>query len=83
MVILSYLSPPLFCVQAKVFPFNGDLYLSIGTAVWRKDHLNGGNDAIADSVDDWPRTYQEGWFKVIVETLKQRLKPTAHILAGE
>lgn len=54
----------LWVPQAKVFPFNGDLYLSIGTAVWRKDHLGSGVDAIADSIDDWPRAYQEGWFKV-------------------
>lgn len=50
--------------QAKVFPFNGDLFLSIGTAVWKKDHRASGSEQLADAVDDWPNTYQEGWFKV-------------------
>eukprot|EP00903_Cladosiphon_okamuranus_P014491 g13442.t1 len=49
---------------AKVFPFNGDLFLSIGTAVWKKDHRGSSSDQLADAVDDWPKTYQEGWFKI-------------------
>eukprot|EP00903_Cladosiphon_okamuranus_P013295 g12393.t1 len=49
---------------AKVFPFNGDLFLSIGTAVWKKDHRASGNDQLADAVDNWPKTYHEGWFKI-------------------
>ncbi|CAN0367471.1 unnamed protein product [Pylaiella littoralis] len=50
--------------SAKVFPLNGNVYLCIGTSVWRKDHLNGSNDVLADSVDNWPLTYQAGWFKI-------------------
>eukprot|EP00903_Cladosiphon_okamuranus_P014488 g13439.t1 len=49
---------------AKVFPFNGDLFLSIGTALWKKEHRFSGSDQLADAVDDWPKTYVEGWFKV-------------------
>lgn len=60
----------LFCVQANVFPRNGNLYLSIGTSVWWKEDLKGNNDALADSIDNWPLIFKDGWSKVTAVTVK-------------
>eukprot|EP00903_Cladosiphon_okamuranus_P011392 g10735.t1 len=49
---------------ARVFPFNGHLFLFIGTAVWKKEHRFTGSDELVDTVDKWPKMYQEGWFKI-------------------
>ncbi|CAM9997983.1 unnamed protein product [Pylaiella littoralis] len=50
--------------SANVFPRNGNLYLSIGTSVWWKEDLKGNNDALADSIDNWPLIFKDGWSKI-------------------
>lgn len=48
----------------KVFPFNSDTYLAIGTAVWRKEERNADDNALVAVAADWTAVHLPGWQKV-------------------
>lgn len=43
------------------FPYLGDFYMSVGTAVWRKRHRNRGDDTLKQAVNDWSKLYVDSW----------------------
>ena len=46
------------------FPFNGNFYFSVGTAVWQKKHRDPGDPQLEQATDDWPKMYLDEWEKV-------------------
>ncbi|KAF3069675.1 hypothetical protein GL218_07891 [Daldinia childiae] len=46
------------------FPYKGDFYLSVGTAVWRKRHIFPHESTLTQSVGNWPKLYRNDWERI-------------------
>ncbi|KAG0230121.1 hypothetical protein BGW42_001146 [Actinomortierella wolfii] len=46
-----------------LFPYKGDLCLSVGQAVWRRNHRTDQTDR-AKAIDNWPDMYEDNWNKI-------------------
>ena len=50
--------------QVHFFPFNGDFYLAVGTAVWKKAHRSDRDPQLSSAVDHWPKMFVDEWTKI-------------------
>lgn len=48
-------------VRVHMFPYKGDFYLSVGTAVWKKAHIADQDPALKSAVNNWPGLYVKDW----------------------
>ncbi|KAI9647307.1 hypothetical protein NHQ30_003691 [Ciborinia camelliae] len=50
--------------QVHFFPYKGNLYVSIGLAVWQKTHRAQGDPILKEANNDWSKMYVDNWTKI-------------------